>query len=254
MCLLVVAWHCHERYPLVVVANRDEYHDRPAAPAHWWADRPGLLAGRDLQAGGTWLGIARDGRWAALTNYREGVPEPGARSRGELVRDYLGGAWQPEAYLAEVAGRAHQYGGFSLLVGDARRLCCYSNREGSVRPVEPGVHTLSNHLLDTPWPKARHARARMEEVLALPELSLGELFAVLARREPFPDHELPSTGIEPELERALSAPFIVGRHYGTRCTTVIRVDRDGAVLFAEQTYLPEGRPGPRVEERFRLDP
>ncbi len=251
MCLIVLARDHHPRYPLVVVANRDEYHARPTRRAHWWSQPPGLLAGRDLQAEGTWMGVTTGGRWAAVTNYREGSGEPAARSRGDLPVDFLAGGQNPATFLAEVDDRARLYNGFSLLVGDARQVHYYSNRAPGRQVVPPGIHTLSNHLLDTPWPKAEAARLKLEYALHEPAPALESLLAVLGDSRPFEDHELPVTGVGPELERVLSPPFIVGEDYGTRSTTVLLFDREGGVLFAEQGFRPGGRRDGLVLHEFR---
>ncbi len=243
MCLLVFARHSHPHYPLVVVANRDELHARPARIAGWWPEHPAVLAGHDLQAGGTWMGVNLAGCWGAVTNYRDGVREPALRSRGELVTDFLSAEQEPRAYLDAVARRGGDYGGFSLLVGDVENLYCYSNRATGIQQVSSGIHTLSNHLLDTPWPKAELARLKLGRALRKSTLALEDLLAVLADAEPFADHELPATGVGIELERVLSPPFITGGEYGTRCTTVLMVDRDGNAVYGEQSFAPGGVKG-----------
>ena len=168
MCLILVAWQAHDDYPLVVAANRDEFFARPAAPAAFWRDAPQVLAGRDLEAGGTWLGVSRERRFAALTNYREGGRQlPDARSRGALVAEFVRGRTHLAAYLAQVAATAADYNGFNLFVGDGERLAYYANRgDGRPRWLTPGIYGLSNHLLDTPWPKLASAKAAFAEALA----------------------------------------------------------------------------------------
>jgi len=241
MCLIVLARHYHPRYPLVVVANRDEFHGRPAAQAHWWSDAEGILAGRDLQAGGTWMGVDRRGRFAAVTNYREGAHAAAPRSRGDLPLDFLRDTVAPYAYLQDVSSRASLYGGFSLLVGSVGELFYFSNRQKLIQTVDPGIHTLSNHVLNTPWPKAELARLKLGHALLAPQLEVEDLLAVLADRQPFEDHELPTTGVGIELERVLSPPFILGDEYGTRCTSVYMVDARGRATYAEQSFLPGGK-------------
>lgn len=243
MCLIVFARQCHPRYPLVVVANRDEHHQRPSQPVHWWSEPPGLLAGRDLEAGGLWLGVTQNGRWAAVTNYREGAANPKAagkvlKSRGELGLNFLAGRDSAENFLANL--KAQAYGGFNLLLGEGDTLHYFSNRGGEAQVVPVGIHSLSNHLLDTPWPKAELAKLKLAHALHAPQLEVEALLHVLAESHPFEDHELPVTGVGIELERVLSPPFIVGDSYGTRCTTVLLVDNDGRVVFAEQSFLPGG--------------
>jgi uncharacterized protein with NRDE domain len=232
MCLIAIAWQAHPEYPLVVAANRDEWRDRPAVPAQWWSDHPDMLAGRDLQAGGTWMGITRHGRFAAVTNFRDPSERRStALSRGSLVAEFLLGSASPADYLAGLAGRAAQYNGFNLLLGDGRTLFYFGSREGETRAVEPGVHALSNHLLDEPWPKVTRAREAMRNSLANGD---EPLFAMLSDATPAPDHALPDTGVGLERERWLSPILIIGERYGTRASTVLRVGR-GKARFEERT-------------------
>ncbi len=240
MCLIAIAWRVHADLPLVVAANRDEWRDRAAEPAHWWPDAPQLLAGRDLKAGGTWMGVTRAGRFAAVTNFRDPADRRStARSRGGLVTEFLLGGAAPAEYLAELRARAHEYNGFNLLVGDGKTLWYFGSREGLVREIEPGVHGLSNHLLDEPWPKVVRARSAMGE--ALHERDLVErLFAMLSERGPVADAELPDTGVGLAWERRLSAALITGADYGTRASTVLTVARDGAIRFEERTRGADG--------------
>jgi len=241
MCLLVLAWRCHPRYSLVLAGNRDEFHARPAAPASWWSDPPDLLAGRDLQAGGTWLGVTRDGRFAVVTNYRElGERMPDAPSRGGLIVDYARNRNTPHAFLDDLARDASAYAGFNLIASDADALGYYSNRAAAPRELAPGVYGLSNHLLDTPWPKLTRVRESFEERLRHPHLELGELVALLADRRPAPESALPQTGLPHELERALSAPFIVTPTYGTRCSTALTIDAGGRCEFLERRFDAAG--------------
>jgi len=231
MCLIALAWRAHPDFPLVVAANRDEWRDRPAVPAHWWDDHPAILAGRDLQAGGTWMGVTRARRFAAVTNFRDPSDRRStALSRGALVTEFLRGEDPPEAYLARLAARASLYNGFNLLVGDAGSLFYFGSREGEVRAVEPGVHALSNHLLDEPWPKVRRARAGMREALGDDEA----LFTLLSDATPAPDESLPATGVGIARERQLSPILITGADYGTRASTVLRLGA-GAARFEERT-------------------
>jgi uncharacterized protein with NRDE domain len=201
-------------------------------PAHWWKDHPRLLAGRDLQAGGTWMGVTADRRFAAVTNFRDPSDRRStALSRGTLVADFLLGNESPAAFLAGLAGRAASYNGFNLLVSDGAALLYFGSREGEVRTVEPGVHALSNHLLDEPWPKVQRARAALAR-------SLGDgdepLFAMLSDATPAPDDLLPDTGVGLQRERLLSPILITGTDYGTRASTVLRTGRHGA-RFEERT-------------------
>ncbi len=251
MCLLVLALEAHPRHRLVVAANRDELFAREAEPAHAWAGGR-IVAGRDRQAGGTWLGITRDGRFAALTNYRDPrdlrPKAPGEPSRGELVERFLEGDEAPLAYARQVEAEGPRYRGFNLLVGDARGLAYVSNRGADARAVPPGLHGLSNHLLDTPWPKVRKGLAALEEELRADDVSLDRLAARLKDEAPAADAELPDTGVGLDLERRLSPMFIRTSAYGTRCTTVLVVERDGATRLLERTH-DAGHEG---EVRFQL--
>jgi len=241
MCLLVLAWRRHPRYPLVLAGNRDEFHARPAAPASWWSDPANLLAGRDLQAGGTWLGVTREGRVAVVTNYRElGERLPDAPSRGALIVDYARGRKAPRDFLSDLARDADAYAGFNLIVSDADTLAWYSNRDAAPRELAPGIYGLSNHHLDTPWPKLMRVRERFESRIHGRQLDPGELLALLADRTPAPESELPQTGLPHELERALSAPFIVTPTYGTRCSTALTIDADGRCELLERRFDAAG--------------
>lgn len=239
MCLLVVAWKSHPQYRLVVAANRDELHERAAAPLGWWSDDPRVLAGRDLAAGGTWLGVSRSGRFAVITNFRdlERPPAPDAPSRGRLVPDFLTGDEPPDAFAAVVAESADRYAGFNLLVGSPGSLHYCSNRaEGRARSLEPGIYGLSNHSLDTPWPKLVRTRERFAAAIASSEPASSELFDLLGDREPAPGQALPDAGLPPDLERALTAPFVLHGRYGTRCSTVVLIRHDGQTLVQERRF------------------
>ena len=252
MCLILVAWQAHDDYPLVVAANRDEFFARPAAAAAFWRDAPQVLAGRDLEAGGTWLGISRERRFAALTNYREGGGQfPDARSRGALVADFLRGQTNPAAYLAQVAASAADYNGFNLFVGDGERLAYYANRgDGRVRWLAPGIYGLSNHLLDTPWPKLASAKAAFAEALAgLPASS--PFFELLADQEIVPDSHLPETGVPLAWERILSAVFVRSESYGTRASTLLTMRRDGQTSLHERSFDSDARLVGQVGETFQ---
>lgn len=240
MCLIAVAWRVREDLPLVVAANRDEWRDRPAEPAHWWEDHPDLLAGRDLQAGGTWMGVTRDGRFAAVTNFRDPSDRrTTARSRGGLVTEYLLGDVNPASYLADLMHRSGEYNGFNLIVGDAESLWYYGSREGLARPVEAGVHGLSNHLLDEPWPKVVRARLAMEEAIEEAD-PVPRLFDALSDGQGAPDAALPSTGVGLAWERRLASPLITGNDYGTRASTVVTMSAKRSLYFEERTRGPDG--------------
>ena len=251
MCLILFAWRARRDYDLVVAANRDEFYARATAPLGFWRDSPGVLAGRDLEAGGTWMGVSRSGRFAAITNYRDpnGIV-PGAPSRGQLVCDFLAGRDEPPRYLERLVGDGERYNGFNLLVGDGAELWYYSNRAAEPKSLDAGVYGLSNHVLDSPWPKVERGKRGLEGTLEISGDALkGCLFALLADREPAEDTELPDTGVGLALERALSPPFIVGERYGTRSSTVLLVERSGAVDVSETTFE---HALPSESRRFRL--
>jgi uncharacterized protein with NRDE domain len=242
MCIALIAHQAHQAYSLIIAANRDEHHARPTAPASWWQDDD-ILAGRDLTAGGTWFGIRRNGRIALLTNYRDGpAREPGQRSRGELVVAALRGTHAPQRTLSDMLTSAENYSGFNLIAGTPSQLYCASNRNWVVQRIGTGVAGLSNHLLDSPWPKVERAKERMRELLSEPVIEPEALFDLLNDRSQAADHELPDTGIGIERERFLSPPFIVGETYGTRSSTVLLVDQIGGVVFIERAFDRMGEP------------
>jgi uncharacterized protein with NRDE domain len=249
MCLILFAWRMHEKFPLILAANRDEFYARPSVPAAFWLDAPDLLAGRDLMRGGTWFGITRTGRLAALTNYRDPASlKQDAPSRGELVSDYLHSKENPEAFLHRLEPRAARYNGFSLLLGDSSELVYFSNR-GVANRLTPGIHGMSNHLLDTPWPKVERGKHALGELLAAEKDPSPEaLLTLLASRSRPPDESLPETGVGLEWERVLSPLFIESPAYGTRCSTVLLVDRQGIVTFVERVF--NGGSEPRLTSRF----
>ena len=242
MCLLALAWKAHPDFALILAGNRDERHARASAAAGLWSDAPQVLAGRDLEAGGTWLGATLGGRIAVVTNYREGLnPAKAPRSRGALTADFLTGGSSPQAYLAEVQHSAGEYAAFSLICGDGDSLWYFSNRGGDPKRVAPGIHALSNHLLDTPWPKVQTAKARLKLLLDSDAVTNDALFRLLADRTPAPlDTALPDTGIGPELERRVSAAFVQDPVYGTRCSTLLLQDKHGNMRFAERRFDTTG--------------
>lgn len=248
MCLILVAWHAHPEYPLVVAANRDEFFRRPTAPAAFWPDHSQVLAGRDREAGGTWMGITRTGRFAALTNFRDPAShKPTAPSRGRLVADFLTGTQTIDGYLDGLDGAA--FNGFNLLLGDGEKLVAYSNVSNERHVLAPGLYGLSNALLDTPWPKVGAGKTALEAAIGtLP----GEtaLWKLLRDDTTHPDHALPATGVPLEWERLLSAAFVLSPDYGTRSSTVLTISTGGVVSFDEQTWLPEAVSGGRRRYRF----
>lgn len=245
MCLVLFAWQSHPRYALVLAANRDEFHERPAAPVAWWSDAPGVLAGRDLEAGGTWMGVNRGGRFAALTNYREPAApgEFSPKSRGELVHQFLAEPGPPFEHANRVAQAGENYSGFNLLLGHRDEMAWVSNRGMQTSRVEPGIHGLSNHLLNTHWPKVSVGKEKLHAALASDEESeiTESLFTLLTDRNA-------ATGALPErVESGLTAEhlarhfFIVSPVYGTRCSSVILLGHDGTVFLEERRFDPHGK-------------
>ncbi|TSA11144.1 MAG: NRDE family protein [Betaproteobacteria bacterium] len=252
MCLILLAIGAHPDYPLLIAANRDEYYQRPTAKAGFWKDHPHILAGRDLECMGTWLGVTRKGRFAALTNFRDGRERKiDAPSRGELVSGMLTSEQEPLAFLEEVAKQAQCYNGFNFLAGDSSSVYFFSSRTGAVQSVSQGIHGLSNHLLDTPWPKVTRGKQRLQAVLE-DEPSVEALLDLLQDRETAAENELPDTGIGVAMERVLSPALIVSPQYGTRATTAVLFGRDGGVTFSERTILRGGETGATVSLRFNL--
>lgn len=240
MCLLLIAHDCVPGYRLVVAANRDEFHGRPATPAGHWPGHTGLIAGRDLEGGGTWLGVTRYGGFATVTNVRAGHAVPrGRRSRGLIVTDFLTGDASAAAFADALSAQAQAYDGFNLLAHDGRELYWYSNAGQPSAPqrVEPGVHTLSNALLDTSWPKTERLRTAFAGVVAGVRGTLVDaLLDVLRDRRHAGDDDLPDTGVARDLERMLSPIFIESPSYGTRCSTIVTIDTAGRLCFHERRF------------------
>lgn len=255
MCLILFANEHHPRYRLILAANRDEFFERPTEPAAFWKDESGLLAGRDLKSGGTWLGVTRTRRFAAVTNYREPRRQKAeAPSRGVLVTQFLRGRDDPEAYLHRLARTADRYNGFNLIVGDGETLFYFSNREERVRRVEPGVHGLSNHLLDSPWPKVVQGKAAFAAAIEGEAVDPNGLLHLLQDRTYAAEADLPDTGVGDEWERVLSPIFISTPAYGTRSSTVLTIDREGQVAFVEQTVPVPGEAPVKKRFNFRTHP
>jgi uncharacterized protein with NRDE domain len=242
MCLILFAWKMRNDAPLIVAANRDEWHRRPAAAATWWLSHPNILAGQDLEARGTWLGVTRAGKFAAITNFREpSQTKTSAPSRGHLAVDYLSGQQSPREYLEELASHASEYNGFNLLLADRENMFCYSSAENKIEEVAPGIHGLSNRALDTPWPKVEMGRAALGAAIEakMPEDALSErLLAILSNDARAADAALPDTGVGLDWERKLSSALIVGADYGTRCSTIFIGGAHS--IFAEHTRDTSG--------------
>lgn len=240
MCLVVFAWQVHADFPLVIAANRDEFHSRPTQPLHWWADAPSLLGGRDLQAGGTWLAVARNGRIATVTNYREAHARQAARrSRGELVSRFLSGENTPGDYASNIPIDA--YAGFNLLLADQNELCYLSNRDDEPKNMEPGIYGLSNTSLDTPWWKLERTRTSLENIIAENQVNETTLLRMMADKEKAPVDDVPAGPLPFEIGRALTAPFIVTPEYGTRCTSVVLRHRNGQIAVTERRFDASGK-------------
>ncbi|MEX1267133.1 MAG: NRDE family protein [Woeseia sp.] len=251
MCLIVFAWQSHPDYRLILAGNRDELHRRPAQAMGWWPDAQNVLGGRDLQAGGTWLAINRNGRLAAVTNYRE---NPGSRkqphSRGELVSDFVRGKKPPGSWCNDIP--ADDYAGFCLLAADNDSLCYTSNRTNGTTLLDAGIYGLSNASLDTPWPKLVRCRDRLAALIDENRVNPGVLFELLADTTPAPAGQVDNEHLPFDVARAVSAPFIRTRDYGTRCTSVLLVSHDGRALVTERRYDRDGHPAGESEFRFAI--
>jgi uncharacterized protein with NRDE domain len=244
MCLIALAWRAHPRWPLVLAANRDELHARPSRALGEWPEAPGLIGGRDEQAGGAWLLCSRDGRWAAVTNVRDGLPAPVAlRSRGDLVRDFVAGGRSAQDFAKGLAAQAGDYGRFNLVLGDGDSLWLAGNHPRfRAEALAPGLHAVSNGPFDADWPKTRRLRAVLAHWLDSPQAAAGEveaLFVALADRRPVHDAELPDTGVGLERERLLAPPFVLHPVYGTRCSTVLLAGAQG-IGMQERRFDAEG--------------
>lgn len=249
MCLITFAYNVHPSYRLVLAANRDEFYERPSSPADFWKDCPRVLAGRDLKGRGTWLGMTKDGKFAAVTNYRNpSAFKSDALSRGKLVSGYLAGNQNSDDYLKKIAPQTDKYNGFNLLLGDDNDLFIFSNR-GEKQKLKAGVYGLSNHLLNSPWPKVTRSRKLLKAALDKKGDALEEeLFAMLADRRVPPDDKLPSTGIGLEWERVLSTVFIESPVYGTRSSTILLIGKNRRVRFVEKVF--DGEKEPWITSRF----
>lgn len=240
MCLIALSIGQHPDYPLILAANRDEFHARPTKEAHWWPDRPDVVGGRDLQAGGTWLALHRRGRFATVTNFRDArAPEPGHRSRGHLVTGFLDSDLPPAEYLATI--EEHRYTGFNLIVGTRDEVAYLSNREEGTRNLEAGTYGLSNALLDGPWHKVEQSKEKLSAMVARGIVNESHLMRLMSDREKGPVAEVDTGHLAFETAHAITAPFIVMPDYGTRCTTVVLADKDGKWRLTERRFDPAGR-------------
>jgi len=237
MCLIVFSYKQHPKYDLILAANRDEEYARPTREAKFWDEHPNILAGKDIKAGGTWFGVTRGGSFAALTNFRDPtIQKENPPSRGHLVLDYLKSLKLPAEYLTQVDNEADRYMGFSLLAGTPQQLSYYSNQQKKILQLDSGLYGLSNHLLNTPWPKVKRAKQELQKLTENEKVSVEALFDLLTDDRQAPDDSLPSTGIPKEIEKKVSPIFIKGENYGTRCSTVLLLSKEGEATFTERRF------------------
>lgn len=240
MCLLLFGYKISQKYPLILAANRDEFHKRPTAPMHFWEDRPGILAGKDLEQGGTWFGINKTGRFAALTNYRDpSSVKQTAPSRGEIIIDFLESDKPCDMYFNAFKNHA-SYNGFNLVFGDLKNFFWFSNLENRIKKIPPGIHGISNRLLDTSWPKVESGKAALKKAVSQ-AITTESLFSILTNQTIPDDNQLPDTGVGLEWERLLSPLFIQSETYGTRSSIVMLMDRNGNIKITERTYDPKNK-------------
>ncbi len=252
MCLILFALQQHDDYPMVVIANRDEYYARPTQTAHWWPDTRGIFAGRDLEAQGTWMGVNLNGRFAAVTNVREpGGFTPARLSRGKLTRDFLSSRGSAASFLKSIESSADDYAGFNLLVGDSSGLYFYSNRHPGIRRIPPGIYGVSNGLFDEHWPKLESGKKALADSLQQ-GIDDDILMRILTDDTPAKDSTLPKTGVSLDIERTLSSRFIRSADYGTRASSVVSFNRDNQISFVEQNFGAGGEVGVLVRENFQI--
>ena len=252
MCLVVIAHRLSANYPLVVAANRDEFHARPTQDAHWWPDRPALLGGRDQQAGGTWLAMHRTGRFGAVTNFRDAATRSTKlQSRGHLITEFLETDRSPLDYLEHIDG--DNYAGFNLLIGDSSDIAYLSNRGAGLRVLPPGIYGLANAALDTPWAKVERSKTKMQALIESGRSNETNLLSMLDDRKKASVSEVEAGHLSFEKAHAMTAPFIVQEDYGTRCSTVLLRDSANRVRFTELRYGADGRSSGRSDFTFRID-
>jgi uncharacterized protein with NRDE domain len=254
MCLILFALQQHADFPLIVIANRDEYYARPTRSAHWWEDSREVFAGRDLEAGGTWMGVNRNGRFAAVTNVREpGISAPARLSRGKLTRDFLSDDETAEDFIEHIRPEANDYAGFNLIVGDSSNLFFYSNRQSEVIRISPGIHGVSNGRFNEDWPKLTSGKAALSAELEAGADDLG-LMQILTDNAIAADEHLPETGVGLDFERMLSSRFIRSPSYGTRACSLVKFNRQQKISFVEQNYLDAETIGERISEQIDISP
>ncbi len=252
MCLITLAYNAHPKYKFILAANRDEFYARPTSSVDWWEDHSDIIGGRDLQALGTWMAMNKNGRFAAVTNYRDIKNiNPEAQSRGDLPVNFLLSDMSPEAYSADVQRAGKNYNGFNLLAMDDA-LVHVSNYEKSINNLEPGIFGVSNALLDTPWPKVIKAKRAFSEIIQT-DFSLENLIEMMQDDSTAPDEQLPETGLDYEREKAVSAMCIRTPDYGTCCSTAITIDHNGQVDFMEKSYPVGDRTEKTVSFSFKIN-
>lgn len=256
MCLILFAKNFHPKHKLILAANRDEFYDHPSTAAGYWNDFPDLLAGKDLKANGTWLGITRQGKIAAVTNYRDFYSHKDKtkfKSRGNLVTKYLTENFSPKEFSTYLSIHGIEYNGFNLIFGTPDELYHYSNISIATTKVENGIHGLSNHLLDTAWPKVHSGKLKFGEILSSNEISMDTIFNLMSDEKQFDDELLPDTGVGLEYERVLSSIFIKSPIYGTRSSTVITIDMEDKVQFVERTYNNQNGRSTFINHKFQIE-
>ncbi len=240
MCLITFAYKDHPKYRLILAANRDEFYGRPTRKAQFWNEEghPDILAGKDLEAGGSWMGISTSGKWAALTNYRDpNWKHENPTSRGEIVLNYLKSNISSKEYVDELRDNAHKYIGFNVLVGDSDGILHYSNFDDKGKEIPPGIHGVSNALLDTPWPKLEWAKSSLKKSISQDQLNRDDIFNFLNNDVQADDDQLPDTGIPHEWEKAVSSLFIKTEKYGTRSSSILLIDHSGNIEFTERRFI-----------------
>jgi len=254
MCLIVFAKDLHPKFKLIFAANRDEFYNRPSEQAEFWSEHPHLLAGKDLQAGGTWLGITKQGRFAAITNYRDLKNlKTNAPSRGLLTLNYLTSNISPEDYYKKLQPKLNDFNGFNLLIGTIDELFYFSNMTDGIKKIEQGLHGISNAILDTPWPKVEKGKQQLKNLLQHDDLHAWEVIDILKNSTQAKDEDLPDTGVGLEMERMLSPIFIRSEKYGTRCSSVVMVDKDNNVKFVEKFFFDGIGHFSNREFKFRIE-
>ncbi|MFA5668131.1 MAG: NRDE family protein [Balneolaceae bacterium] len=241
MCLITFAYKKHPSYALILLANRDEFYGRSTRKAQFWVEEghPDVLAGKDLEAGGTWMGVNKNGRWAALTNYRDLTDlKENPPSRGDLALNFLKSNQSASQYLSSIQNNAHLYNGFNLLIGDKEDILHYSNYSNLTTTITPGIHGVSNALLNTPWPKLEIAKSGLTKSIEQNAIDKNSLFDILMNETKAQETELPETGLTKEMERAISSIFINTKNYGTRCSTLLLIHNSGNIEYVERRYEP----------------